>query len=427
MRHLLQYAALVALGFLLIASPVSAAHNSHKTELSFWTLTYLKAKPNQGERLTSFLEKNWLELDRIAAEKKLIKQYRLVRNIKTNERYDERAWDVVVAVEYNNELLYNGIHEEFETIRSRHKTVLIDNLNFNELGAIVKSATSKNFDDEEANKQAPDYTYSIEQWRAERETHLKSEHGWLSLAGLFWLKPGKNNVGSDSKNAVILPSANGDVASRIGTIQFNGRTTLFSLENGVTALANGKAIEGEIELKNDDGQPPTVVEVGGISFQIIKRGTRYGVRVKDPNSRQRRDFTGLTWFPIKSEFKITARFEPYSEPKEVFVPNILGDTSKQKSPGLLVFQLGGKEHRLEPVGEGKRLFIIFRDLTSRTETYQVGRFLYADVPDNGNTVVLDFNRAENPPCAFTEFATCPLPPAHNHLQVAIPAGEKRYH
>ncbi|MBD1209639.1 MAG: DUF1684 domain-containing protein [Ignavibacteria bacterium] len=423
MRQLSQNAVFAALSLLLVASTALAAQKAKNPEPSFWTLTYLKAKPNQGARLTHFLEKNWLELDRIAVEKKLIKQYRLVRNAKTDEQY----WDVVVAVEYNNELLYDGIHEEFETIRSRHKTALIDGLNFKELGDIVKSATSAAFDENEAIKQAPDYAYSVQQWRSEREATLKSENGWLSLAGLFWLKQGANTVGADKKNAVILPSANGAVAARIGTIQFDGKTTKFLLENGVKARADGKVIEGEIAINNDDGQPPTIVEIGGIKFHVVKRGARYGVRVKDPNSTTRRDFTGLKWFPVNSEFTIKARFETYPEPKEVFVPNILGDTSRQKSPGLLVFQLGGKEYRLEPVGEGKRLFIVFRDLTSRTDTYQVGRFLYADVPENGSTVILDFNRAENPPCAFTEFATCPLPSAQNQLQVAIPAGEKRYH
>lgn len=421
MRQLSRYALFAAVSLLFVIPAAAATMNNYQH--SFWILTYLKAKPNQGDNLLHFLEKNRLELEQISTERKLIKQYQLLHNTEAERQY----WDVVVAVEYGHEILYDGLHEDFELIRNRHRTILIDTLNFKELGEIVKLATSATFDNNEALNQAPDYAHNIKQWRAKREAALKSENSWLSLAGLFWLKQGANTVGADAKNAVVLPSANGAIAARIGTLQFDGKTTKFLLENAVKARADGKIIGGEIELKNDDGQSPTVVEVGGISFQIIKRGTRYGVRVKDPNNLSRRDFTGLKWFPVKNDFKITARFEPYQEPKDVFVPNILGDTSKQKSPGLLVFQLGGKEYRLEPVGEGKRLFIVFRDLTSRADTYQVGRFLYADVSDNGSTVVLDFNRAENPPCAFTEFATCPLPPTQNHLQVAIPAGEKRYH
>jgi uncharacterized protein (DUF1684 family) len=159
---------------------------------------------------------------------------------------------------------------------------------------------------------------------------------------------------------------------------------------------------------------------------LIKREERFGIRLKDSNSEARRNFKGLHWFPIDESYKVKARLEAWPEPKEVSVPNVLGGNFKMKSPGVLKFSLNGKECALQPVLEDdETLFIIFGDGSNRSETYKSGRFLYAEKPVNGE-VVLDFNKAENPPCAFTPYATCPLPPAGNKLEVEIQAGEKRY-
>jgi uncharacterized protein len=159
---------------------------------------------------------------------------------------------------------------------------------------------------------------------------------------------------------------------------------------------------------------------------LIKREERFGIRLKDSNSKARRDFKGLHWFPIVESYKVTARLEAWAEPKELSVPNVLGGNFKMKSPGVLKFSLNGKECSLQPVLEDDgTLFIIFSDGSNRNETYKSGRFLYAEKPVNGE-VILDFNKAENPPCAFTPYATCPLPPAGNKLEVEIKAGEKRY-
>ncbi len=158
---------------------------------------------------------------------------------------------------------------------------------------------------------------------------------------------------------------------------------------------------------------------------MIQRGQRIGIRLRDTNSKMRREFTGRKWYPLKPEFRLEAKWAPYNPPKPIKVPNILGDTNDDKSPGYAEFKLGGKTYRLEAVGVGPGLFFVFRDGTSGKETYGGGRFLDADKPEAGK-VILDFNKATNPPCAFTPYATCPLPPRQNRLPVRIEAGELKY-
>lgn len=266
------------------------------------------------------------------------------------------------------------------------------------------------------------YQAEIEKWRINVESELKSDNGWLTLTGLFWLKEGKNTVGSATGNDVVLPSS---AASQVGIIEFRQDAASLTVNKDVAVLADGKPVRSVTLNYDSAGGKPTVVQIGEVSFTLIKREERYAIRVRDKNSPTRRKFTKLDWFPINESYRITADFESYDAPKEIEIPNVLGGVFKMKSPGLLKFTLGGKEYSLEPVEEGEKLFIIFNDLTSRTTTYQAGRFLYSAKAENGN-VILDFNQAHNPPCAFTEFATCPLPPPQNRLKVEIEAGEKRY-
>ncbi len=266
------------------------------------------------------------------------------------------------------------------------------------------------------------YVKETETWRGEHEAELRSADGWLTVAGLFWLKDGANTVGAGANFDVRL--TDNFTQGKFGEINFQNGAATLKIEPNIEALSDGKSV-AEINLISDENGKPTVVETGSQMFYLIKRENRFGVRLKDKNSRERLDFKGLHWFPIDKNYRVEAKFEAFKEPQEILIPNVLGGTFKMKSPGVLKFKLNGKTYSLQPVEEGDKLFIIFRDATSRAETYGGGRFLYADKPANGK-VVLDFNRAENPPCAFTTFATCPLPPPQNRLSLEIKAGEKRY-
>ncbi len=267
------------------------------------------------------------------------------------------------------------------------------------------------------------YEATIKAWRDKREQELRSDTGWLTVTGLFWLQEGANSVGSAPANHILLPAT---ALAKVGAFIFRNGKTVLRVEKGVTVLVNDKPVtETELKFGGKD-QKPDIVTLGDLSLQVIKRGGRYGVRLKDKNSRERREFTGLRWFPVAESYRLTATYVAYPQPKEIEIVNILGQVEKMASPGYVTFTLNGKEHRLEPVTEEQQLFFIFRDLTSNKTTYPAGRFLYSDLPQNGK-VILDFNQAINPPCAFTEFATCPLPPPQNWLKVAIEAGELAYH
>ena len=269
-----------------------------------------------------------------------------------------------------------------------------------------------------------DYAKEVEKWRSEREARLKTETGWLTVAGLFWLKEGVNTVGGGESFSVRL--TDNFKQGKFGEIEFKDGKAVLKVEKGIDAQVDGKPIAAPVELVSDEKGKPTEVRTGTQTFYLIKREERTGIRLKDSNSEARRNFKGLHWFPVDETCKVTARLEPFPEPKELKVPNVLGGFFKMKSPGVLKFTVKGKEGTLQPVEEDDgTLFIIFGDGSNENETYKSGRFLYAEKPVNGE-VVLDFNKAENPPCAFTPYATCPLPPPGNKLEQAIDAGEKRY-
>ena len=254
---------------------------------------------------------------------------------------------------------------------------------------------------------AASYTTEIEQWRRQREENLKRDGGWLSVAGLFWLHPGPNTFGHDKSNDIVLP----DGAAHAGTFELRG--------DKVAVKKDGT----ERELWPDSMD---AAKVGRLSLFVIKRGDKYGIRLKDPDSEYRRKFHGIEYFPPKEEYRVTGKW--VESPSKIPILNILGQTEHMESPGYAVFTLHGKEYHLRPVletADAKELFYIFRDQTSAKETYGAGRFLYSAMPKDGK-VELDFNKAYNPPCAFTPYATCPLPPAENRLAVRIEAGEKKY-
>jgi uncharacterized protein len=255
---------------------------------------------------------------------------------------------------------------------------------------------------------AAGYESEIAAWRAERESKLKADTGWLTVAGLFWLRDGRNTFGSASSNDIVLP----DGPTQAGAFEMHaGR---------VTATLAGQPPR---TLKPDSEASADVVVLKDLTLFVIKRGDRYGIRLRDKNSSFRREFSTLRWFPVKESARITARFVATRE--KITIPNILGQKEEETSPGYAVFQWAGNEQRLYPTEEDGQLFFVFRDLTAGKETYPAGRFLYADTPRDGS-VVLDFNKAYNPPCAFTPYATCPLPPPQNRMRVHIDAGELKY-
>jgi uncharacterized protein (DUF1684 family) len=265
------------------------------------------------------------------------------------------------------------------------------------------------------------YQASIEQWRHQREAALKADDGWLTVAGLFWLKDGINSAGSAALSAIPLPR----VAAHIGDFEFHAGKTTFRADPAIGVNVNGKPAKTAVLRSDTDSGGPDLVTLGDLTMFIIHRGQRYAVRLRDKNSEFRHAFTGLHWYPVREDYRIVARFVAYEKPHKITVPNILGETEEDESPGYAVLTLHGHEYRLDPVVEENQLFFIFRDQTSGKETYGSGRFLYAAMPKEGK-VVLDFNKAYNPPCAFTPYATCPLPPQQNRLAVRIEAGELNY-
>lgn len=253
----------------------------------------------------------------------------------------------------------------------------------------------------------PNYARDVEQYRADREATLKQDDGWLTVVGLFRLKEGDNRVGSGEANEIALPAS---APAQAGKINFaKGRAIYY---------ANGKP--GTLLRANVD-----VITVGQIKFFVIKRGDEYFIRVRDNNSKIRREFTGLKWFPVDPSWNIAAKFTPYDKPRTLLFDSQNGVKQPMQSPGFVTFKRDGKEYRLEPVWEDRELFFIFRDATSNKSTYGAARFLYA-APAKDGSVILDFNKAINPPCAFTAYATCPLPPPQNRLTLAVTAGEKKY-
>lgn len=265
------------------------------------------------------------------------------------------------------------------------------------------------------------YSSRIEQWRVGHEVELMSGDGWLTVIGLFWLSNGANTAGSDPSSRVKLPRG----PAKAGVFELHNGATTFRAARGVDAAVNGKSTDAVLQIKSDADGPADQLKIAGLSMSVIQRDKRFGIRLKDAASQARREFQGLHWFPVNENYRVGARFVAYDQPKMIPITNVLGDTVPEPSPGYAEFALNGQRLRLEPVTEDKHLFFIFRDLTAGRETYPAGRFLYASWPKNGE-VELDFNKAENPPCVFTAYATCPLPPKQNHLAVRITVGEMNY-
>jgi uncharacterized protein len=269
----------------------------------------------------------------------------------------------------------------------------------------------------------PAYRAAIEKWRADREARLRNDGGWLQVVGLFWLKDGANSFGTGAGNTIVLPP--GSAPARAGVFELREGKTTVRMEAGVEATVGNQPATVR-ELRPDVPGPADVLKLGPrLTLHVIERGGRYGIRLKDKESALLKEFTGLRWFPVQEDYRVEARFVAHASAKKIPVPNILGQVEEMASPGYVAFVIAGREVRLDPVIEepgATELFFIFRDQTTGKQTYPAGRFLYAEMPKDGR-VTLDFNKAYSPPCAFTPYATCPLPPKQNRLPVRIEAGE----
>lgn len=270
---------------------------------------------------------------------------------------------------------------------------------------------------------AGDLTYraSVEKWRQDYEASLKSDDGWLTVSGLFWLHEGENRFGTDPLNDIVLPAASGPPDA--GFFVLHSGKTVVHVNPGAKITLSGKPVESA-ELQPDSTTDR--LHLGDLTLYVHASGQRFALRIKDKNSKIRKEFTGLHWFPIDESYRVVGRYIPYHPPKQADIPTVLGDVDKVAIVGAVVFTLHGQEYRLDAEqDEPNTLSFVFRDLTSGKETYAAARFLDTAAPNNG-AVALDFNEAYNPPCAYNPYTTCPLPTPENRLRVAIPAGEKIY-
>jgi uncharacterized protein len=266
----------------------------------------------------------------------------------------------------------------------------------------------------------------IETWRAKRIASLKREDGWLTLVGLFWLQEGENGFGSDpASNRIVFPK--GTTPKTMGSLDLSKGIVTLRATPDAGLTSDGSPVT-TLKLRSDAEGNPTVVNHGRISFFLIQRGERLGVRVKDSANPTLLSFHGLDNYPIDRRWRFDARLDAYRPSKTIAVPNILGNVDHEKSPGAVVFEAAGRSYRIDAVQEpgSEELFLIFGDQTNGVETYGGGRFLYTAPPDKDGHVVLDFNKAYNPPCVFTPYATCPLPPPQNRLALRVEAGERKY-
>ncbi len=268
------------------------------------------------------------------------------------------------------------------------------------------------------------YRQDIAAWDAQRVAGLKGEHGYLNLAGLFWLDEGAHRMGSAPGTDIRLPA--GKAAPLVGTITVSGRRASFVAADGVDVRRAGAPVH-RLALADDGADQPDLLTHGSLAWFIIRRAERLGVRLRDYEHRALETFPGIERFPVDPRWRVTARLERYAEPRQIAVATVVdGLAFEPISPGVLKFALDGERYALEAYGAAgdEALFIVFADATSGAMTYGAGRFLTAPWPDGAGRTVLDFNRAYNPPCAFNDYATCPIAPLHNRLPVAIQAGEK---
>ena len=267
------------------------------------------------------------------------------------------------------------------------------------------------------------YVKSIEEWQQQRLERLKSKNGWLSLTGLFWLEEGENSFGSDPENDIIFPEK-ADAFS--GTLELDSGSVTLRVAEGV-AITMQDSLIIEMKLVDDHSENTSRLQQGDLAWYIVKRGERYGIRLRDHKHPRIDELDHIPSYPIQTSYVVEATLEAFDSPRTMTVATpVEGFTESYECPGILNFRIKGKNLTLHPFTSGSRYFLVIADETSGLDTYGGGRFMYAS-PDSTGRIILDFNKAYNPPCAFSPFATCPMPPRENFLPAAIEAGEKSVH
>jgi uncharacterized protein (DUF1684 family) len=276
-------------------------------------------------------------------------------------------------------------------------------------------------------KAEPEYVDAINQWHDSVEKGLRRDNGWLTLAGRFIMKPGMNIFGTAANNDIVFPpELKGTGPDVLGTITVDAakKSVMLKLSEGISMTSDGKPFTGERALKFDAANRDWI-SLGRISMHVIARDGRYVLRLADNESLVRKNFPGRIWYDVNPAFKVKAKFVAYPPGKKLSIVNMIDEVSDEPCPGYVEFTLKGKKQKMDVVGEDEGLFFVMRDGTSGDTTYRPSRFLYINKKPKSNEIFeLDFNKAYNPPCAFSEFTTCPLPPEQNILKTRIEAGEK---
>lgn len=270
-----------------------------------------------------------------------------------------------------------------------------------------------------------DYIKEIDTWKTERLSALRGEKGFINLAGLFWLKEGINSFGSSNTNSLIFPKEKSE--GIMGSFLWANDSVLIIPAKDVVIVSNGNELTNQQLAYHDSLVKIPEYSYNSLRWTVIKRGDQYGVRLRDLNHPMLSNMIPIEYFPLNLSFQVEAQFTPYDPPRYRPTTNVLGMTYDAKIPGILSFELGGEHYEFEPNIDGDKLHLRFTDLTTGEETYGLGRYLHIDMPESEGLVTVDFNKAYNPPCAFTEFATCPIPPKENHLALKAQVGEKDYH
>ena len=274
-----------------------------------------------------------------------------------------------------------------------------------------------------ANAQSGNYSDSINRWHQQRIQDLKSPDGWINLAGLFWLQPGINRLGSSTSNELMLTHPN--MPALAGYFEWANQEVYWVTEPGIAVTENSVPVNKQLVYSRELINIPQLT-LQDLRFTVIARGDKIGIRMRDLHSPALDSFHTIPRFPINRSWKLKAYFEPRASGK-IEILNVLGQVNRENSPGKLAFTYQQKTYRLDVLEEGDQWFILFADATSGKTTYPTGRFLYVTQKKPGEEIYIDFNQAFNPPCAFTPYATCPLPPPQNRLSFAVNAGEQYQH